>query len=149
MRHAGTGPVRVFVEDLGDVLLDDGGRLGDEDQHQYERMRAAISMDGPLPDMTIEQMGNRARAVGHVLASTIHGAKGLEFDVVIISGADNAGLPGFSPTPEELSEGRRKLYVSITRARKHVDIVYCASRISAQGNPYRVDPSPLIRALMR
>lgn len=149
MRHAGTGPVRDFVEDLGDVLLYDGGRLGDEDQHQYERMRAAISMDGPLPDMTIEQMGNRARAVGHVLASTIHGSKGLEFDGVIISGADNAGLPGFSPTPEELSEGRRKLYVSITRARKHVDVVYCASRISAQGNPYRVDPSPFIRALMR
>ncbi|MGY1857569.1 UvrD-helicase domain-containing protein [Modestobacter sp. SYSU DS0290] len=147
IRHDSTSLAWDFVQDLTGLLVDGGRGLGDDDVSEYERLRFAISPGGPLAHMTVEDMGKRARAVGHVLASTIHASKGLEFDVVIISGADNAALPGFNPTSEEVAEGRRKLYVSITRARKHVDIVYCASRISSKGNPYRVEASPLIRAL--
>jgi superfamily I DNA/RNA helicase len=37
-----------------------------------------------LSDLTVQGLGDRARAKGRVMAATIHGIKGLEFDVVIV-----------------------------------------------------------------
>ena len=97
--------------------------------------------------MTIEELGARARAPGHVLASTIHAAKGLEFDRVVLVGADDAALPGFSPSYEEVAEARRKFYVSITRARHMVYVVYTDSRVSKFGKAYSVRPSRFLDEL--
>lgn len=118
-----------------------------EDARELSRMRQALASDGNASVMTLDELGNRARAPGHVMASTIHGAKGLEFDVVIIVGADEGGLPGFSPTDEEVAEGRRKFYVSITRAREEVHLIYTDCRISRWGRTYAVRPSPFIAEL--
>lgn len=51
-------------------------------------------------------------------------SKGLEFDAVIILGADEGQVPFFSSVnnAEKMAEGRRKMYVSITRARRKVEI---------------------------
>lgn len=114
-----------------------------EDQAELSVMLRALE-NSP---MTVSDLGARARAPGHVLASTIHGAKGLEFDSVVVVGADDAALYGFSPNPEEVSEARRKFYVSITRARESVDILYPDRRTSKAGNVYRVRPSPFLREL--
>jgi superfamily I DNA/RNA helicase len=71
-------------------------------------MRAALAVGGKQEQMTLAGLGDRARSPGHVMAATIHAAKGLEFDVVILAGADKGGLPSFEANEEQLAEGRRK-----------------------------------------
>lgn len=137
-----------FVERLTAAALSayaDTG--GDMDARELARMRAALVPGGNAAHMTIDDLGARARAPGHVMATTIHGAKGLEFDVIVLVGADEPGLPGFNPTPEEYDEARRKFYVSITRARDEVHLVYTDQRVSRRGNTYQVRASPFIAEL--
>ncbi len=66
------------------------------------------------------QMRKKQEA-GKVFLSTMHGAKGLEFDLVWVAGL----VEGQCPRKEaiqggDLGEERRLLYVAMTRARKHL-----------------------------
>ncbi len=55
---------------------------------------------------------------GHVILSTIHRAKGLEYSRVIIADVCEQSIPhGKAETEQELSEERRLLYVAMTRAK--------------------------------
>lgn len=58
-----------------------------------------------------------------VTLSTLHAAKGLEWDVVAIVGAHEGGLPFVLATTEAaVAEERRLFYVGVTRAREHLRI---------------------------
>jgi superfamily I DNA/RNA helicase len=64
---------------------------------------------------------------------TLHGAKGLEFDVVFLAGCERGllplRLPGSGPlTPEDAAEERRLLFVGMTRARERLLLSYAARR---------------------
>lgn len=137
-----------FVEALSYIAeRADGSGISDEDAAQLRAMSQAVGPQGPASGLTIRDLGARARAPGHVLAATIHAAKGLEFDVVILAGADEGSVVGFDPTPEEVAEARRKFYVAITRARHRVHVVFTDRRISGRGNSYRVAPCRFIADL--
>jgi DNA helicase-2/ATP-dependent DNA helicase PcrA len=103
-------PARDFVEQITAAALatylDDPG--SSEDARELAKMRHALSVTGAAASMTLGELGDRARARGRVMVATIHGAKGLEFDVVVMVGADEGGLPGFSPSDDDVAEGRRK-----------------------------------------
>ncbi len=64
-----------------------------------------------------------------VTLSTLHAAKGLEWDAVAIVGA-REGLIPFSLSQEEpaLSEERRLLYVGFTRARRELRVTWAGAR---------------------
>ncbi|MFO7880377.1 MAG: ATP-dependent helicase [Bacteroidota bacterium] len=61
---------------------------------------------------------------------TIHAAKGLEFDVVYIAGAEEDLFPGKMSTfsRHDLEEERRLFYVAMTRAREKLVITHANSR---------------------
>jgi DNA helicase II / ATP-dependent DNA helicase PcrA len=81
---------------------------------------------GTFKGATVLQLADRARKTERVEVTTMASSKGLEFDTVIILGADEGQVPFFSSLmdPEQMAEDRRKMYVSITRARNKVEITY-------------------------
>jgi DNA helicase-2/ATP-dependent DNA helicase PcrA len=70
---------------------------------------------------------------GVVSLMTLHTAKGLEFDLVIIVGLEENLLPhAQSSNGEDLAEERRLFYVGMTRARKDL-VLTCAGRRAFMG----------------
>lgn len=65
-----------------------------------------------------------ARRVERVTLLTFHAAKGLEFPVVFIAGAEE----GITPLPDDLAEERRLFYVAMTRAADRLFVSYCGRR---------------------
>jgi DNA helicase-2/ATP-dependent DNA helicase PcrA len=81
---------------------------------------------------------------------TIHAAKGLEFPVVFIAGAEEGLIPHEKSIGEDsedeagsIEEERRLFYVAITRAREKLYITSCQKRRTLQ-NTRDCSPSPFI-----
>lgn len=66
-----------------------------------------------------------------VVMMTIHSAKGLEFPVVFLVGAEEGIFPGIRAIgePEEMEEERRLCYVAITRAQRRLYITCAQQRM--------------------
>jgi DNA helicase-2/ATP-dependent DNA helicase PcrA len=76
---------------------------------------------------------------GAVTVMTIHNAKGLEFDTVLITGLEETLFPHVrSDTPESLEEERRLFYVGITRARVRLALTHAESRALHGARDYRL-----------
>ncbi len=76
---------------------------------------------------------------------TIHAAKGLEFNCVIVGGLEETLFPSAMSinTREELEEERRLFYVAVTRARKKLWLTYANARYRF-GQLQQNDPSRFI-----
>ncbi|GAB4309861.1 MAG: ATP-dependent helicase [Promethearchaeota archaeon] len=71
-----------------------------------------------------------------LVLSTIHQAKGLEWDVVFVLSAADGRLPSDRSFghPSELEEERRLFYVACTRARDHLIITYPETQLTEKGH---------------
>ncbi|MGA7181039.1 MAG: ATP-dependent helicase [Thiobacillaceae bacterium] len=77
------------------------------------------------PDATSDQAGIPLRDEDYLILSTIHSAKGQEWKAVYLLNAVDGCLPSdlASGSPDEIEEERRLLYVAMTRARDHLQII--------------------------
>ena len=69
-----------------------------------------------------------AEATG-VNLSTLHSAKGREFETVVLFGMDDGRVPRKKAGQVERRESRRSFYVGFTRAKRELHMMY------SQGNP--------------
>lgn len=118
-----------------------------DDAIEIARMRSVLT-EGPLATLTGLGLAEHAMNDQRVEVTTMTSSKGLEFDCAVIIGVDESRVPFFAATrdPEKMREERRKFYVSLTRARRRVDI--CYSGIVEWSNGPRVTaPSPFLREL--
>lgn len=68
---------------------------------------------------------------GKVTIMTMHQAKGLSADAVILAAAEDEYIPGRAKG-RAIDDERRLLYVSITRARKYLYVTFCQKRTGQQ-----------------
>jgi DNA helicase-2/ATP-dependent DNA helicase PcrA len=88
------------------------------------RFLAELTLDPPAS--TADLAGPPSLDEDYLILSTIHSAKGLEWDVVHVIHASDGNVPSDMATgdEEELEEERRLLYVALTRARDVVVVSF-------------------------
>jgi DNA helicase-2/ATP-dependent DNA helicase PcrA len=88
------------------------------------RFLAELTLDPPAS--TADLAGPPSLDEDYLVLSTIHSAKGLEWDVVHVIHASDGNIPSDMATgdDEELEEERRLLYVALTRARDAVVVSF-------------------------
>jgi DNA helicase-2/ATP-dependent DNA helicase PcrA len=107
--------------------LYDAAPIRAADLAQLEQLGAAQpSREAFLSDLTLDppsavgdEAGDPLLDEDYLILSTIHSAKGQEWDVVFVLNVVDGCIPSdmASGTPEEIEEERRLLYVAMTRAR--------------------------------
>ena len=111
-------------------------------RESWESLAALLALTEQLvaerPDATVgdlvQELEERAVAqhaptVVGVTLSSLHSAKGLEWDAVFLVGLVDGTLPiSFADTVAAVEEERRLLYVGVTRAREHLHLSWAAAR---------------------
>lgn len=93
---------------------------------------------GGSEDSTVE--GER------LILSTIHSAKGLEWDTVFVIGLAEGRFPHQHAVPgEQYEEERRLLYVACTRAKKQLFLTYPREMVTADRQIMRTAMTPFLR----
>ncbi|MEV5763528.1 UvrD-helicase domain-containing protein [Micromonospora sp. NPDC052213] len=148
---------QVLAERFAVPTLDSAGAVRPED------VRAAVDLLTPLArrcgddlplflsqlatGAEVDALDPRAEAVTLL---TLHAAKGLEFPVVFLVGAEDGLLPlrwpGSTPDDDAIAEERRLFFVGLTRAQDRLYVTHAARR-SRHGNERDCSPSPFLDAI--
>ena len=123
------------------LLIDDGTEVG---QERVENVKELLSLAQNYPDpqnflqnvALTESESRPLKKLGldfseAVVLSTVHAAKGLEFETVFIIGMEEGLFPHSRSLidPTEIEEERRLAYVGVTRAKEKLILLFCRQRL--------------------
>jgi DNA helicase-2/ATP-dependent DNA helicase PcrA len=138
-----------FYRPLLKTKYDDAPRRGRDLEHLQaiaKRYKTAAKLldDVALDPSDATQRSNTRRGSGFVTLSTVHSAKGLEWDSLFVIWMTDGWFPSsrFQDEFDDLEEERRLLYVATTRAKRDLHFVYPL-------NVYRGPESDSVPALSR
>jgi superfamily I DNA/RNA helicase len=116
------------LEELRDCALDLSDREGATLSSVLEAMTYRIATRAPLSEQDAEP---------RVSIMTLHSAKGLEGDSIVLVGLADQVVPGFAQG-EDRAEQRRLLYVAVTRARDRLVLSWPRSIAYADASHNRI-----------
>ena len=122
---------RERLENL-DELVNAAARFGEEETTGNEHGPEGGPLANFLAHASLEAGDNQAgEGEEAVQLMTVHAAKGLEFDVVFITGLEHGLFPHDNSTQERdgLEEERRLMYVAVTRARQRLYLSHAQTRM--------------------
>lgn len=126
LQHEYTGPeAQERIDNVQELL----------DAIRYAESQRSLTVESLLEEIALMQDAlqathNQPHDTSTVLLMTIHAAKGLEFDVVVLSGLEEGIMPTSRAGDDSnaIEEERRLFYVGITRARDYVLMVHAKMR---------------------
>lgn len=143
-----TGLVDTVKEQLALVgWSPDAPQIAGAERERWDNLNALISLAEERAHLTlpkfVDELGERSVAqaaptVDGVTLSTLHAAKGLEWDNVFLVGASEGLLPiSLAATAQAREEERRLLYVGLTRARDRLEVSWARSRGTGRSHKNR------------
>ena len=112
-------------------MVDTTGRSGDEKLPLAQLLQRHYAELCTLKEADL--CGSRSMKE-RIFVSTVHKAKGLEFDSVIVYDAVEGKYPSVFASQEAIGgEEARKFYVALSRARRRLIVTYCHNAISRWG----------------
>ena len=134
LRSLARGP---YVVSESDSALEARVQMLREEALRLEDERPGVTLGEFLAHIALLTDGDFDSDEDAVRMMTLHAAKGLEFDRVIILGLEQGNLPhrlALNKTVAEIEEERRLCYVGITRARKRAALMYVRRRFGRWRN---------------
>ena len=101
---------------------------------EMARQRKDASFVAFVADLAEREVSQAAPATQGVTLSTLHAAKGLEWDKVFVAGVSEGLIPiSLAQGEDAIEEEKRLLYVGMTRARDRLCVSYSRSRHGGNG----------------
>lgn len=93
---------------------------------------------------------NSKSILERIYVTTVHKAKGLEFDNVIIFDAADGRYPNaYNKSKQQDEEDARKFYVAMSRAKRRLFIAYALQRVDRHGRVFNHDLTPLMDSIQK
>ena len=93
---------------------------------------------------------NSKSIIERIYVTTVHKAKGLEFDNVIIFDAADGRYPNaYNKTKQQDEEDARKFYVAMSRAKRRLFIAYALQMVDRHGRVFNRDLTPLMDSIQK
>lgn len=144
----GAGALRERWESLAALLsvAEDLQAEADVEAAASEGSSEALSLAAVSAELDRRAEAQHVPTAQGVTVSTLHSAKGLEWDAVALLGIHEGSLPFVLATsPEQVSEEQRLLYVGVTRARRLLRVSWSRTR---NGNGQARKPSRFLQSVL-
>ena len=93
---------------------------------------------------------NSKSILERIYVTTVHKAKGLEFDNVIIFDAADGRYPNaYNNAKQQDEEDARKFYVAMSRAKRRLFIAYALQMVDRHGRVFNRDLTPLMDSIQK
>lgn len=110
---------------LSPLLIADRRTLADE-KVIFDTLVDKVGPDGDVGKMGLGQFSGVGTGNDRINLSSLHSAKGREFDVTVLFGMDDGRIPRANSSQADIIAARRLFYVGFTRARTELHMAFSA-----------------------